>query len=406
MDADEAPGPFIPIDEAITWTYVVTNTGNVPLSGLTVVDDVLGSITCPPEPIAPQASVTCTATGTSVGGPYVNNATATAVGAGQTVTDSDPSHYTGVRAGIDIEKATNGDDADDAPGPFVPVGDPVTWTYVVTNDGEATVNDIVVTDDQGVVVTCPATTLAVGASMTCTAPAATAEAGQYENVGTVTGISETEPTVPVQDSDPSHYFGEELGITIVKTANGDDANTPPGVAVTVGDSVTWRFLVTNTGNVPLTWTVTDPDVPFLFCPRIVLGPGASAPCFSREPAEAGQHPNTGTVTGTSPSGATVTDDDPANYFGVLGAIQVQKLVEDDDANDPPGPFIPVGVADHLDLRGDQHRQQHADERRCDRHQGRDDHVPGDRAGPRRVDDLHGDGHRGTRRVHQLRHRDR
>jgi uncharacterized repeat protein (TIGR01451 family) len=342
-DADEPPGPFIPVGEAITWTYEVTNIGNVPLSGLTVVDDILGPITCPQTTIAPQTSVTCTAQGVAEAGPYANDATATAEGAGQTVTDDDPSHYTGVQPGIDIEKATNGDDADLAPGPFIPVGDSVTWTYVVTNTGDATVNDIVVTDDQGVVVTCPAATLAPGASMTCTAPVAAAEPGQYENLATVTGFSETEPTVPVQDSDPSHYFGEDAGVTIVKTVNGEDANEPPGPVVTVGDQVTWRFLVTNTGNVPLEWTVTDPDVPDITCPGITLAPGESTECFATGPAEAGQQTNTATVTGTNPeSGTIVTDDDPANYFGAAASIDIEKLVDGEDADEPPGPVIPVG----------------------------------------------------------------
>jgi hypothetical protein len=345
-DADEPPGPFIPVGTAITWTYEVTNIGNVPLSGLTIVDDVIGTITCPQTTIAPQASVTCTATGAAEPGPYVNNATATAVGAGETVTDEDPSHYTGAQPGIDIEKATNGEDADDAPGPFIPVGDDVTWTYVVTNSGDTAVMDVVVTDDQGVVVTCPQTTLAVGEDMTCTAPVAAAEAGQYENLGTVTAFSVTEPEVPLQDSDPSHYFGEDPGISIVKLVNGEDANEPTGPVVNVGDTVTWRFLVTNTGNVPLDWAVTDPDTPTPVCPRIaVLAPGESTMCFAEGPAEAGQQTNTATVTGTNPdSGTTVTDDDPANYFGSLGAITIEKLVNGDDADDPPGPLIPVGSA--------------------------------------------------------------
>ena len=342
-DADEPPGPFIPIGTPVTWTYVATNTGNVPLSGLVVVDDVLGTITCPQTTIAPQASVTCTATGTAEAGPYANDATATAVGAGQTVTDSDPSHYTGAVPGIDVEKATNGEDADLAPGPFIPVGDPVTWTYVVTNTGDAALADIVVVDDQGVVVTCPATTLAVGASMTCTAPSAVAVPGQYENVATATGFSGTEPAVPVQDSDPSHYFGEDPGIAIVKSVNGEDANVPTGPIVPVGEQLTWTFRVTNTGNVPLLWEVTDPDVPEIACPRIVLVPGRSTTCVARTPAEPGQQTNTATVTGTTLiSGTAVTDDDPANYFGAAGAISLQKLVDGDDANDPPGPLIPVG----------------------------------------------------------------
>jgi hypothetical protein len=342
-DADAPPGALIPIGTDITWTYVVTNTGNVPLSGLTVADDVLGAITCPLTTLAPQGSVTCTASGTAEAGPYENNATATATGAGETVTDADPSHYTGVEPGIDIEKATNGADADVAPGPFVPVGDPVTWTYEVTNTGDTELIDIAVTDDQGVVVTCPATTLAVGASMTCTAPAAVAEAGPYENLATVTGFSVTEPTVPVQDSDPSHYFGEDLGITLVKSVNGDDANEATGPVVNVGDELTWSFVVTNTGNVPLTWAVTDPDFTNIDCPQTILLPGASEECTALGPAEAGQQTNTATATGSSVvTRRTVEDDDPANYFGSLGAIDIEKLVEDDDADDPPGPLLPVG----------------------------------------------------------------
>ena len=55
---------------------------------------------------------------------------------------------------VQIEKSTNGADADNPPGPFIPVTDengnptPVTWTYVVTNTGNVTLSGIDVTDDQ------------------------------------------------------------------------------------------------------------------------------------------------------------------------------------------------------------------------------------------------------------------
>ena len=50
---------------------------------------------------------------------------------------------------IDIEKATNGEDADNPTGPFILVGDPVEWTYVVTNTGDVQLSNVVVTDDNG-----------------------------------------------------------------------------------------------------------------------------------------------------------------------------------------------------------------------------------------------------------------
>ncbi|MFK8014057.1 MAG: SdrD B-like domain-containing protein, partial [Gammaproteobacteria bacterium] len=114
-------------------------------------------------------------------------------------------------ASIDIEKATNGEDADTPTGPSIIAGDTVNWTYVVTNTGELTVNNVSVSDDQGVTVTCPSDTLAPGASFTCTG-SGIAVVGQYANLGSVTGqpVDGGEPVGdPVSDDDPSHYFGEE-----------------------------------------------------------------------------------------------------------------------------------------------------------------------------------------------------
>ena len=104
---------------------------------------------------------------------------------------------------VQLVKSTNGEDANDAPGPTVQVGQTVTWTYRVTNTGTVPLTGVTVVDDRGVTVTCPGTTLAVGQSMTCTGTGVAVE-GQYRNVGTVTASS---PTVSVTDTDPSHYFG-------------------------------------------------------------------------------------------------------------------------------------------------------------------------------------------------------
>jgi len=119
--------------------------------------------------------------------------------------------------GIDIEKFTNGEDADNAPGPSIQVGQTVTFTYRVTNTGTINLNGIAVTDDRGVAVSCGGqTTLAPDASMTCTGTA-TATLGQYANVGTATASWSMPPrSGSISDSDTSHYLG-------ISAPVGDDA---------------------------------------------------------------------------------------------------------------------------------------------------------------------------------------
>ena len=60
---------------------MVTNTGNVTLTGVTVDDPKVGTVTCPATTLAPAESTTCTATYTLTqadvdAGEVVNNATA------------------------------------------------------------------------------------------------------------------------------------------------------------------------------------------------------------------------------------------------------------------------------------------------------------------------------------------
>jgi hypothetical protein len=109
---------------------------------------------------------------------------------------------------VDVEKSTNGEDADNAPGPSIEVGKPVTWEYRVKNTGTVGLTGIVVTDDKGVSVNCAGTTtLVAGASVTCTG-SGVAVLGQYRNVGTVTANFTFRTTSgSVTDSDASHYLG-------------------------------------------------------------------------------------------------------------------------------------------------------------------------------------------------------
>ncbi len=208
------PGPVLNVGAPVTWTYEVENTGDVTLTDVLVTDDQIGPIACPQNALEPAARMTCSASGTAEAGQYANLGTVTATTpGGDTVTDSDPSHYFGAQdivgdpdPSISIEKATNGVDADTPTGPILEEGDPVTWTFSVENTGNVTLTDVVVTDDRLGPIACPKDTLRPAERMTCSA-AGIAAVGQYRNVGSVRGTTPWDQTVT--DSDPSHYLVED-----------------------------------------------------------------------------------------------------------------------------------------------------------------------------------------------------
>jgi hypothetical protein len=216
--------------------------------------------------------------------------------------------------GVLLEKLTNGQEADSPPGPVLLVGSPVTWTYRVTNPGGRDLLNVAVMDDQGVTVVCPSTTVPAGTSMDCTGNG-TAVEGQYANVGTVN--AELQDGTPVSASDPSHYFGQAVAsVTIEKSTDGFDADTPPGPSLPVGDPVTWTYIVTNTGADPLTGVeVTDSEGVTVTCPGTDLAPGASMTCTASGTVQPGQYSNIGTVTASLPNESATGASDPSHYFG-------------------------------------------------------------------------------------------
>ena len=221
---------------------------------------------------------------------------------------------------ISIEKLTNDQDADDAPGPSITVGSPVTWKYVLTNDGNTSLTNVKVVDDKGVVVTCGQTTLAVAATMTCTGSGLVTAIGPYRNLGTVTANwANATGSGTVTDADPSNYLGI-TPIDIEKLTNGEEADFAPGPSVLIGSAVLWEYRLTNIGTVPLTAVaVTDDRGVAVSCPQATLAPGASITCTGSGVAVAGQYRNIGTVTANWSVGAVsgvVTDTDASHYLGV------------------------------------------------------------------------------------------
>ena len=142
----------------VTFTYVVTNTGNVPLANVVVTDDKLGPITSFTGDTNGNGLLdltetwTYTQTATALAGQQTNVGTVTAQDAnnppGTTVTDNNPANYFGDAPAINIVKFVNGQDADSPTGPHVAAGSTVTFTYVVTNTGNVPLANVVVTDDK------------------------------------------------------------------------------------------------------------------------------------------------------------------------------------------------------------------------------------------------------------------
>jgi len=222
IDADVPNGPFIPVGGNVTWTYEVTNPGRVPLSNVTVTDNISGV-----NPVFVNGDTNGNglldvgelwlfrANGIAVAGQYAN--IGTVVGTppeGPNVTDSDPSHYFGFfpdETEINIEKYTNGVDADLPTGPQITVGGNVTWTYVVTNPNTIPLFNIVVTDNRAGVTPVYVSGDLNGDNVLQPSEVwtyratGTAVVGQYSNIGTVSGVSAGGKVVT--DTDPSHYFG-------------------------------------------------------------------------------------------------------------------------------------------------------------------------------------------------------
>jgi large repetitive protein len=358
-DNDLPPGLFIPVGDTVTWTYTVNNTGNVNLSNVTVVDDQGVTVTYVSGDTNGDGFLNLTetwifhATGTATEGQYTNLGSVTGTPpVGPDVSDSNPDNYFGQKPGISMVKTTNLTDNDLPPGLFIPVGDTVTWTYTVNNTGNVNLSNVTVVDDHGVIVNYVSGDTNGDGFLNLTETwifqaTGTATAGQYTNLGSVTG---TPPVGPdVSDSNPDNYFGQQPGISMVKTTNLTDNDLPPGLFIPVGDTVTWTYTVNNTGNVNLSnvTVVDDQGVTVTYVSGDTNGDGflnlTETWIFQATgTATAGQYTNLGSVTGTPPTGPDVSDSNPDNYFGQQPSISIVTTTNLTDNDLAPGLFVPVG----------------------------------------------------------------
>ncbi|NPA51206.1 MAG: hypothetical protein GXO02_06220 [Epsilonproteobacteria bacterium] len=132
-------------------------------------------------------------------------------------------------------------------------------------------------------------------------------------------------------------------INIKKYTNNQDANTPPGAIVKVGDKVIWKYIVSNTSAAKVCEIeVYDDQEGEISCPKDCLEANESMSCFKEGVAKEGLYKNMARVIATGPGGQKITDNDPSHYFGEIAKIDLEKYTNNEDADNPPGVLVGAG----------------------------------------------------------------
>ena len=335
--------------QLITYHFVVTNTGNVPMNGISVDESqfsgtgTMSPATCPSPTLALGEQEVCTATYTLTqadvdAGSLTNTAVANGTPTGSNVSvPSGPSSVTIPQTpapGISLVKSVDSATVNAA-------GEQVTYAFFVTNTGNVTLTNPTVTETQfsgtGALsaIDCPQTSLVAGQFETCTATytvtQADMDAGTITNTATVTGTPPTGAPVTSVPSNAVVNAAQAPELTLVKTASAQAAQ--------VGQQLTYSFAITNTGNLTITGpTVTEAafsgtgQLSAITCPPgVVLLPTDTTTCsatytVTQADIDSGKITNTATAAGTSPGGATVTSQ-PSSVAVVTSPHPALALVK-------------------------------------------------------------------------------
>jgi uncharacterized repeat protein (TIGR01451 family) len=364
---------------AVTFTIVASNTGNSTATGVHVTDSVPAGLTITGTPsftggsngpgtcgvigqnvdcnigllgAGASATVTIQVTATAAACPSVQN-TANVSATNETGSTEDNSDSVTVNvncplppppppptnAGIQVVKG----------GPAVAhVGDTITYTFAVTLTTSTSLTNITVTDS-----ICSAaptlvwktggnqdTTLETGETWnySCTHVVTATDPDPLPNTVTVTG---TGPNGQVSDTDTHSVDIIHPAIRIVKTAS--------PTSIGPGETVTYTFKVTNTGDVTLfDVKVTDNKLGNI-CTIGQLDVGQSKTCtadFTASTNFGGPLDNIGTAQGHDETGFPVKDTDRASVDVVLGTT-----VTPPPTTTPPSGIAFTGAAGVIPLAG-------------------------------------------------------
>jgi uncharacterized repeat protein (TIGR01451 family) len=166
----------------------------------------------------------------------------------------------------------------------------------------------------------------------------TVTAGQYTNTVTVTANpvdgsgNDISGLADVTDTDVSNHFGFSTGIALRKLTNGIDTGTGAGPNLSVGSTATFTYVVTNTGNTPISDVVVTDDngtpanTSDDFSPTFVGGDTDGDSLLdatetwtyqATRVVTTGSYRNTATVTGDDIESDLLTASDESAHEGIL-----------------------------------------------------------------------------------------
>ncbi len=264
------PSTYSTVAQSISYSYLVSNSGNVRLAGPVTVADDKATVSCPALStvgnndgfLDPGESITCTAS-YAITQADLNNGSVTntaKASAGGTDSNEDSETVTAVQSpSLVLDKTASPISAD-------AVGDVISYTYLVSNNGNVRLAGPVTVADDKATVSCPALStvgnndgfLDPGESITCTASyaitqadlnngsvtnTAKASAGEIhsnEDKATVT-VTPPPPPPPVTPAPPTGEIAAvpAIDLSIIKTDRPDP--------VFVGARLTYTLIVRNLG---------------------------------------------------------------------------------------------------------------------------------------------------------------
>lgn len=276
-----SPATFTTAGATISETFLVTNTSAITGIGqndfgtVRIADNRGSTVTCPSLALAEGASMKCTGSFSTTAADVSNGSASdygtvsadTNYGGSIQVTSATvQTSYSGGSLSLTDTTAVNN---------FTAVGQKVSSTFKVSNTGSTTISGLLLTDNRESNITCPATSLVAGASMTCAGSYSTTSADASSRYAvdqaSVTGATAAGATVTAKAS-ATETYAPQPSATLKEKAK-------PTSFSAAGQTITTTFTVTNTG--PLALAVAmfkDTRESNISCQSLPIAVGASTTC--------------------------------------------------------------------------------------------------------------------------------